>query len=276
MPKKILPLIALTIALLPSPHAAAQETLPQPCLKSTLCNGLLEVYNLLYTNDSTRQGAFLGQLHEHPGQSVGGSTTKPLNLYDSLDLAGNANSYLWANGGTGFPASTAFWLYIDTLPAEGSFAQVLTRRDATRPGPTVFLSKVSGNTRLWFDVRSVDNEQAVQISSGLLSPSTWYHFVLGFGIKKDANGNPIGGALFLAQDGAAKTYSGSVGFVVHQGSWHFRIGQAVNGNGPNESGTYFLDAKLNQLAFWNRELTNAEISLLYNSGNGRQYPFQTE
>jgi len=120
MHKRLFLLVGVAVAMLPGADVGAQETLPQPCLKSTLCNGLLEVYNILYTNDSTRQGAFLGQLHEPPGQNVGGSTTKPLNLYDSLDLAGNANSYLWANGGSGFPASTSFWLYIDTLPAKGA------------------------------------------------------------------------------------------------------------------------------------------------------------
>ena len=146
--------------------------------------------------------------------------------------------------------------------------QVLTRRDSTRPGPTAFLYKSGGTTRLWFEVRSIDNEQVVHINSAALSATTWYHFVIGFGIKKDANGNPIGGAFFLAQDGGSKSYSGTVGFVVHQGSWHFRIGQAVNGNGPNDGGINFLDGKLNQLAFWSRELTNAEISLLYNSGKG--------
>ena len=49
--------------------------------------------------------------------------------------------------------------------------------------------------------------------------------------------------------------------------------QTTLGNAFQGSTTTGAQARIDEAAFWNRALTAAEVSLLYNSGSGLVYPF---
>jgi hypothetical protein len=87
----------------------------------------------------------------------------------------------------------------------------------------------------------------------------------------------IGAAPYINMDGGSKVFAATIGFTVHPGSWQVRIGDGTGGAGPDAGGANQLDAKLDQLAFWDRELTESEIDLLYGAaGASLAYPFVTE
>jgi hypothetical protein len=50
----------------------------------------------------------------------------------------------------------------------------------------------------------------------------------------------------------------------------FRIGAYTNAD--NSTPSYFFNGKIDAFNAWNRVLTQSEITELYNSGNGKQYP----
>jgi hypothetical protein len=256
-----------------------ERVVAAPRIRSVLCLGLLESYFDPGFNDSVRIGALLGQVLQVPGANIATSLDKPVGItLDPLDFAGSANSYLWANGGAGFPATTSFWIKFDALPTAPAQAVVLSRRDDEHPGPMVYVADEGGGVkRPWFITTSVDEATNVFTNSWATNLSTgqWYFVVVGYGIAKDADNNPIGSAPYLSVNGGSKVWGPTIGFVPHPGS-HFRLGARINGDGPEDAATDYLDGKLNQLTFWNRELTSSEISLLYNSSNGINYPFVTE
>ncbi len=49
----------------------------------------------------------------------------------------------------------------------------------------------------------------------------------------------------------------------------FYIGQTANGSDGH------WDGKIDEVGLWTREITSAEETTLYNSGDGLQYPFTT-
>lgn len=273
---KKLSLTLATLSILVASWASAGSTLPEPCIKSTLCSGLLEVYSLdQVSDDASRFGAFMGQLYEPVGVNIGTAVGM---FGNAVDLTGTATSYLWANGGGGLPTTTGFWMRADTFPANGNSHYILSRSDTTRPGPYVILTTDGAGTHVQIAFFSVDNSANVSVTSGVITVSAWHYIAVGTGIAKDASGVPIGAAPFVSIDGAAKTYGATIGFTPHPGSWQFRIGTGFSGAGPDSGGTatQSYDGRLDQLTFWGRELTNSEISLIYNAGAGRAYPFVTE
>ena len=85
--------------------------------------------------------------------------------------------------------------------------------------------------------------------------STWYHFAVTFD-GTDAQ---------VYKDGS--TFGSTYAVDVDAGaSDNFMIGRNVDD-------FWFADGLIDEVGVWNRELTSAEITSLYNSGNGLQYPF---
>lgn len=92
---------------------------------------------------------------------------------------------------------------------------------------------------------------------GAISTGTWY-YVVGW---HDATNNQIG----ISVNGtAADTASHSAG--VTDSSRPFRVG------GMHGTSNY-LNGRVDALGFWKRKLSESEISQLYNSGSGLEYPF---
>lgn len=93
-----------------------------------------------------------------------------------------------------------------------------------------------------------------------LSTSTWYHLVMtydGATITGYVNGSSVGTA--------SASGSGSSGTTDY-----FNIGSGQN-NTPAFSA--FFDGKIDEVGVWSRAITSGEVTQLYNSGAGLQYPF---
>lgn len=73
-----------------------------------------------------------------------------------------------------------------------------------------------------------------------------------------------GSTAFISVNGGAKSTL-SNGALTFAATENFNIGKQLN------AGNYF-DGLVDEAALWNRELTAAEITELYNSGNGIGYP----
>ena len=272
-----LTLASIVIALGLASYLPASSLLQEPCLKSTLCAGLLEVYEFEDPSDSARYGKLMGRLDEKEGSNIGSATGKTNGTTTdlALDLAGTTSSYLYANGGGGLSATTGFWLYADTFPAVGQAMSIISRRDTARKGPDIYLQTVTGasDNQLCIAFWSVDGEVSNVNCTADLATATWYYFVVGIAPKKNADGVMVGVGSYISQNGAAKSVGSAIPFDIHQGSWQVRIGNGNAGAGPNGSGANAYDGRLDQLAFWGRELADAEITLMYNGGNRLPYPF---
>lgn len=93
-----------------------------------------------------------------------------------------------------------------------------------------------------------------------INTSTWYHVVFtydgGTSVKLYWNGSLI----------STQSLSGALNTT----GTTLRFGAAVNGGGTMNGGT------VDEVGIWNRELSAAEVTLLYNGGNGVTYPFRSQ
>jgi hypothetical protein len=117
------------------------------------------------------------------------------------------------------------------------------------------------NDRFRLEISSDGSTQsAVQADSfGSPSTSTWYFIV----VWHDSINNTIN---IQVNNGTIDSTTHSTGVYV--------------GNGPFEFGSYdgqaFINGSINGVGFWRRLLTAEERTFLYNSGTGREYPFNIE
>jgi hypothetical protein len=92
---------------------------------------------------------------------------------------------------------------------------------------------------------------------GALSTGTWYFFRC----QHDATANTLG----ISINNGAMDTAALVGGLV-DGTAPFRMGQDF-------AGTSEFTGLIDEVAVWRRKLTTDEATALYNSGNGRTYPF---
>lgn len=93
-----------------------------------------------------------------------------------------------------------------------------------------------------------------------LSTSTWYHCVMTYDGSKSSTGLKlyVDNAL-NTQNVISNTLTGST-----SNSRNFKLGARNNG--------FFYNGLIDEVAVFNKELTPSEVTELYNSGAGKQYP----
>ena len=175
----------------------------------------------------------------------------------ALDFDGT-NDNVSANGvateldsSTNLPLSVSAWVY----PEDGTKEQLVfgfyKRINAFANGPSVSF----GGTDLKFAYFN-DSLTAVDTSS-TYAINNWHHVVLTIGSDRD-------GVLYVNGSSAA-TFSGAF----NSGSLDmFSIAvdyDASDGIAGNP--TQYFDGKIDEVAVWNDELTSAEVTAIYNSGN---------
>lgn len=142
--------------------------------------------------------------------------------------------------------------------------------DATGVAYKTMMSKfeTTGNQREYFcacqsstpNFRYSEDGTTINILnwSTTVSAGQWYFWVS----YHDSVNNEVG---LIIDDGTPVTASFSAG--IHQGTSDFYIGASSAGGGP----TNFMNGRCDSWAFWDRTLTAAEITYLYNRGLGRSY-----
>lgn len=116
------------------------------------------------------------------------------------------------------------------------------------------------SSRFQFGVSSTGNNQTFQAANtlGVPSTATWY-FVVGW---HDSVANTIN---IQVNNGAVDSTSYSSGVIDSAERFTMGANRTVPAN--------FLNGKIDEAGVWKRILTSAERTALYNSGNGRTYPF---
>jgi len=94
---------------------------------------------------------------------------------------------------------------------------------------------------------------------GDIGDNTWHHLVFGLNGTKDDD-------IFLYLDGVEVIKDSSGGTIINSDDDIVRIGYDL------QSESYF-DGAIDEIIIWNRTLSSTEVTELYNSGDGLQYPF---
>jgi hypothetical protein len=101
-----------------------------------------------------------------------------------------------------------------------------------------------------------------------ITNNTWYHVVLVLD-RTDKLKMYINGGLYPVTVGGTNNlipYASTNYNTTHP----FRIGSYTSSD--NTTPIIFFNGKIDAFNAWNRVLTQSEITELYNSGNGKQYP----
>ena len=217
---------------------------------STLWNDL----SAYYTGDGTPNDA----LGNYNGTLVNGATygTGIINQGFSFDGVNDTVDFenVLDNDGTQ-AMSWSFWINFSSSPA---FDAIIAKYNA---GVGYYITMTNTN-RIQFGIGQVLTSNAIRVySSSVLSTSTWYHVVVTYDGSKLANGiniyidgsNP---SLFVNYDTFTGSSSNTIGL---------QFGRAALGG-------KYLNGILDEVGIWNRELTASEVTQLYNSGAGKQYP----
>jgi hypothetical protein len=98
------------------------------------------------------------------------------------------------------------------------------------------------------------------VGSSSISLNTWYHYVLTY----NSSTTTLTGYLNGSSDGSDNTTNGS---WLTSGSANCLLGARADNDSP-------LTGRLDEVSIFNRALTATEVTELYNSGSGLQYPWE--
>jgi len=263
--KRVLALLVLLVA------GTAFAADKKACTDSVLCLGVAGHFDLEEDSDYSRESSVgLAFFYEPDGANVSRATGK-LGTYGA-DFAGTSTSYLTSRDAEHFGSvfyTVSFWIYPDTLGTSGQKQYVLSNDRTNSPGESFYLENVSGSLRPTWQVKMVDgNALTLQAAAGITT-SAWHFIVIeaypAFSESATANNARI----YMSVDGAART-SATLTYPVRVGWGPLRLGGRPQSGGENP-----YDGRLDHLTFYLGTLLNDEISLAYNSGSGRTFPFST-
>ena len=227
---------------------------------STLLNSLVSAYNAENnTNDSlgTNNGTGIGGLTYTTGKinqafNLNG-TTSFVNMGDVMDVGTSSWTYsFWFNTNSLATTTTLFGKTI----AAGVRGRIFCQLDGNK-------------LVIGFDA-DTSNVIIVETPTLGLSTGTWYNVVVQID-RSDKLKVYVNNSLITLT-----TTNGTNNLVPYISTNYntnnpFRIGAFTSAD--NVSAFQFFNGKIDEFNVWNRVLTVSEISELYNSSNGKQYPF---
>jgi len=171
---------------------------------------------------------------------------------DSVSANGAAATLNTSNNNNNLPLSVSAWVY----PENGTKEQLVFgfyKYNAFANGPSVWF----GGTDFKFAYAS-DNDTNTVHSSSTYEINNWHHVVLTIGSDQD-------GVLYVNGSSAA-TFSGAFN---SGGLDMFSIGVDYDNSGGSAGNPdQYFDGKIDEVAVWNVALNAADVTSLYNSGNG--------
>jgi len=219
---------------------------------NSLWDGLLSYYkadgtsdDAIGTNDGTlTYGATYGTGIINQGFSLDG-VNDYVNMGDTLNFDGST------------PYSISMWVNLDSL----SGVQMLISKQSiasSKVGYSIFYY----NGR--FDSILANNRTSnnIYVRAGTTTPSinTWYNIVLTYDGSKNASGisfniNSVD-EVIVVENNLTGSISNSIDFNI----------------GARNSSAQYTNGIIDEVGIWERVLTQSEITELYNSGIGKQYP----
>ena len=173
----------------------------------------------------------------------------------ALDFDGT-NDYVAADGVTsnlssaGLPFTVSAWAYPDTTNNEAIWA--FNKTGNTDENLNLLFYAKNGSTKKFYHLEGGNNTWTESMNT--FDPGEWHHIV----VTVDSSGN---GKLYV-NGGQEGTWSNGTNSSVNK----FSIGQEYDGSGSTPSD--FFDGKIDEVAVWNVDLSAADVTSLYNSGNG--------
>ena len=174
-----------------------------------------------------------------------------------MDFDGT-NDYVSANGvateldsSTNLPLSVSAWVYPENGTKEQLVFGFYRNTNSFKNGPSVWF----GGSNYKFAYYN-DSFTTVH-SSSTYAINNWHHVVLTIGSDQD-------GVLYV-NGSSALTFSGALnsgGLDMFSIAVDYDVSDGTAGN-P----TQYFDGKIDEVAVWNDELTSAEVTAIYNSGN---------
>jgi hypothetical protein len=224
---------------------------------STVGNSLWNDLLAYYTADNTPNDS----LGNYNGTLVNGATygTGIINQGFSFD---GVNDYVDLGNNLDFDGTTPFsistWVKFDVL---GNFEFIFSKRDLTGFFRGYSIHKRTTN-EIEFQVANSagggQNRLALYTSTQLTN-NTFYHCVVTY----DGSRNPNGVKIYL--DGVSDT------LVTRNNT----LTDTISNSGNLWLGNYYnspFNGLLDEVGIWDRVLTPSEVTELYNSGAGKQYP----
>ena len=233
---------------------------------STLNTGIYAAYNAENNaNDSfgSRNGTAQGGLTYSTGKSG-----------NAFDLNGT-NSYV--DCGDNFDLGLSSWTYSTWVyPTNLSFNRTLFTKMSWLGTAGSFDFIITGALLQFYIQLDSAKNIVLRADSPTISGSTWTNITAVVDrtdrIKLYINGSLLTNVVDLGSfnNNNLSTYSA----VNYNTSLPFRIGCSNGADVSNPTNpARFFQGKLDEFNIWNRVLTQSEITELYNSGNGKQYPF---
>jgi hypothetical protein len=149
------------------------------------------------------------------------------------------------------------WFYVDSVSPD---ERIIDLFDSTSDS---FAIAFKSSTELYIKLRTGGvNRMHNTATPVTISTGSWYHLV----VTTDATNFYVYLNGVLADTIAHSGYT----FADLPSTSDLYVGQY-----PPSIGTYGFDGKLDEMSFWSRTLTSTEVTELYNSRNGLQYPFVT-
>lgn len=183
----------------------------------------------------------------------------------ALDFDGT-NDYTNHGDNLDFEKDEAFsisvWFKFDsTVAAAQTFVSKFNSGTAARKG--YLIGKSSGN--LWFTLGDSNYVRITVATSGVSLDTNWHHFVATY------DGSATAAGVTLYYDGSPTSLT-VVTDALSSGTTENALELKF---GNDDALAYDMNGKVDEVGIWSRELSSGEVTSLYNSGSGIQYPFST-
>lgn len=172
--------------------------------------------------------------------------------------------------------TVSFWAKYDEMPSTLGYSSSLIRfQSLDGPGgnsPTVYLNSVYSGSNNYITAYTYNQDGSAYSayttygSSSILTTNQWFHIVYTYT-------NDSSRGIFYLNGQNAKYGDNNREFInptLVQPNRYITVGNSYNG------ARYGFRGTIDEIGYWNRALTPAEVLLLYNNGNGLAYPFTGE
>ena len=233
---------------------AAAAVGPQP--STPLTTGLYAVYKAENNaNDSlgTYNGTAIGGLTYAAGKSGNAFNFNGTNAY--VDLGNNIFNSFTSD------FSVSMWFNVNTVSGNQTLFSTLSYNSGNGIGNGWFITLRSN--ALVFEIYTNSGSSSALSSGNIINTSTWYNVII---TRKGATGSKvyINGSLISSNSSTLDvTYNtSSLQIPCSIGAWKYASVSVGN----------YTNGKIDELNIWNKELTAADVTALYNGGTGKFYP----
>lgn len=212
-------------------------------------------YNDIFDDDAGERGIYRKALDfdfRIINQTWRNSYSLDFDGVDDYVTMGDSTTFSFGDASTDNPFSYSFWMYADDVTNTGLIA-----KDATSKMEYHIL--ISSSDYLRF--RLYDNSTSAYIQSQINATVTswegsWKHIVATYDGDSAANGLTI----YVDGSSATQTTSDSGTYTAMENT------TAALNMGRSERGSQYFDGKIDEVSLWDKELSSAEVTSLYNSG----------